>query len=143
MTITCDTDWTENHHDVALVDEAGQLVAKRRIGDDAEGYQRLLELLVEAGETVEEPIPAAVEAARGLLIACLRTTGRMVYSINPMAAALGWAWLPGRIRICARRASRIAATTPLVFQRVKSACTVLHGGKSSGNTRHLMPLSVT
>lgn len=27
------------------------------------------------------------ETARGLLIACLRTTGRKVYSINPMAVA--------------------------------------------------------
>ncbi len=49
MTITCGIDWAENHHDVALVDGSGKLVAKRRISDDAEGYRRLLELLVEAG----------------------------------------------------------------------------------------------
>ena len=42
LTITCGIDWAENHHDVALVDESGKLVAKRRISDDAEGYQRLL-----------------------------------------------------------------------------------------------------
>jgi transposase len=60
---------------------------KRRISDDAEGYRRLLELLAGAGDTVEDPIPVAVETARGLLIACLRTTGRQVYSINPMAVA--------------------------------------------------------
>lgn len=87
MTITCGIDWSENHHDVALVDEVGKLVAKRRISDDAQGYQRLLELLAEAGDTAEDPLPVAVETARGLLISCLRTTGRKVYSINPMAVA--------------------------------------------------------
>jgi transposase len=87
LTITCGIDWAENHHDVALVDEAGQLVGKRRISDDAEGCRRLLVLLAEAGGNVEDPIPVAVETARGLLISCLRTTGRKVYSINPMAVA--------------------------------------------------------
>jgi hypothetical protein len=44
-------------------------------------------LLVEAGDTAQDPIPVAVETARGLLISCLRATGRSVYSINPMAVA--------------------------------------------------------
>ena len=87
MAITCGIDWAETHHDVALVDGAGKLVAKRRISDDAEGYRRLLELLVEAGDTAQDPIPVAIETARGLLISCLRATGRSVYSINPMAVA--------------------------------------------------------
>ncbi|RPE26687.1 transposase [Streptomyces sp. Ag109_O5-1] len=72
---------------MALVDEAGQLVAKRRINDDAEGYRQLLGMLAEAGDSPQEPIPVAAETARGLLFACLRATGRKVYSINPMAVA--------------------------------------------------------
>ncbi|EWM18951.1 mini-circle transposase [Kutzneria sp. 744] len=87
MAITCGIDWAEDHHDIALVDETGKLVAKRRISDDAEGYRRLLDLLAEAGDTTEDPIPVAVETARGLLISCLRTTSRKVYSINPLAVA--------------------------------------------------------
>lgn len=87
MTITCGIDWAENHHDVAVVDGAGKLVVKRRISDDVAGYRQLLELLVEVGDSVEEPISVAIETARGLLIACLRATGRKVYSINPMAVA--------------------------------------------------------
>ncbi len=87
LTITCGIDWAESHHDVALVDESGKLVAKRRISDDAEGFRRLLELLSEAGDTTGNPIPVALETARGLLISCLRATGRAVYSINPMAVA--------------------------------------------------------
>ncbi|MGO4420966.1 transposase, partial [Streptomyces sp. MCAF7] len=87
LTITCGIDWAENHHDVALVDETGQLVAKRHIKDDAEGYRQLLSMLAEAGDDPRDPIPVAVETARGLLFACLRATGRKVYSINPMAVA--------------------------------------------------------
>src|SRR3954470_15592101 len=78
LAITCGIDWAETHHDVALVDESGKLVAKRRISDDAEGYRRLLELLADVGDTARDPIPVAVETARGLLISCLRTTGRGV-----------------------------------------------------------------
>jgi transposase len=87
LTITCGIDWAESHHDVALVDETGKLVAKRRISDDAEGYRRLLELLSEAGDGPECLIPVAAETARGLLVSCLRVTGRKVYSINLMAVA--------------------------------------------------------
>jgi transposase len=87
LMITCGIDWAENHHDVALVDETGKLVAKRRISDDVQGYQQLLTLLAESGDSAGEPVPVAIETARGLLISCLRTTGRSVYSINPMAVA--------------------------------------------------------
>jgi hypothetical protein len=57
LAITCGIDWAETHHDVALVDGAGKLVAKRRISDDAEGFRRLLEVLVEAGDTTQDPNP--------------------------------------------------------------------------------------
>ena len=77
LAITCGIDWAENHHDVALVDEAGKLVAKRRVRDDADGFRRLLDLLAEAGDCSESPIPVAVETARGLLIACLRPHRRV------------------------------------------------------------------
>lgn len=87
MAITCGIDWSENHHDVALVDETGKLVAKQRVRDDAEGFRHLLGLLANAGDGQGCLIPVAVETARGLLIACLRATGRKVYSINPLAVA--------------------------------------------------------
>ncbi|WP_051740072.1 IS110 family transposase [Kitasatospora sp. MBT66] len=85
--IYCGIDWAERTHDVALVDDSGQLLAKRRITDDAAGYQLLLDLLAEHGDTAEEPIPVAIETGRGLLVAILRTGDRKVFAINPMAAA--------------------------------------------------------
>ncbi|MGW7449774.1 IS110 family transposase [Kitasatospora sp. NPDC054795] len=85
--IYCGIDWAERTHDVALVDDAGQLLAKRHITDDAAGYKLLLDLLAEYGDTEEAPIPVAIETSRGLLVAVLRTGRRKVFAINPMAAA--------------------------------------------------------
>jgi transposase len=85
--IYCGIDWAERTHDVALVDDTGQLLAKRHITDDAAGYRLLLDLLAEHGDTAEDPIPVAIETSRGLLVAVLRTGRRKVFAINPMAAA--------------------------------------------------------
>lgn len=87
MNVFCGVDWAEDHHDVALVDADGQLIAKRRINDDAAGFAELLGLFSDAGDTGEQPIPVAIETGRGLLVACLRATGRPVYAINPMAVS--------------------------------------------------------
>jgi transposase len=78
MMVVCGIDWSQQHHDVAVVDADGRLVAKRRIGDDAVGFGRLLELLAEAGDRPQAPIPVAIKTTRGLLVACLRATGRPV-----------------------------------------------------------------
>jgi transposase len=83
----CGIDWAEDHHDVAVIDEAGQLLAKRRIGDSVEGFEELMQLLADAGEDPDDPIPVAIETPRGLLVAALRGTGRQVFAINPMAVA--------------------------------------------------------
>ncbi|MEU9421259.1 IS110 family transposase [Streptomyces sp. NPDC048272] len=85
--IYCGIDWAEKTHDVALVDDSGQLLAKRHITDDSGGYKILLDLLVEYGDSEENPIPVAIETSRGLLVAVLRTGKRQIFAINPMAAA--------------------------------------------------------
>jgi transposase len=87
MDVFCGIDWAEDHHDIALVDRDGQLLARRRISDDAAGLAALLGLLADHGDSAEDPIPVAIETPRGLLTACLRATGRNVYPINPMAVA--------------------------------------------------------
>lgn len=87
MKLFCGIDWAEDHHDVAVVDDDGLLVAKRRIVDSAEGFGELLGLLAEAGDTPADPIPVAIETSGGLLVAALRGSGRNVYAINPMAVA--------------------------------------------------------
>ncbi|GAB3976644.1 hypothetical protein GCM10029978_064070 [Actinoallomurus acanthiterrae] len=87
MKITCGIDWNDKHHDVALVDADGDLLARRRISDDLAGWRTLLELFADYGDKPEALIPVALETSRSLLAACLRATGRKVYAINPLAAA--------------------------------------------------------
>jgi transposase len=87
MDVFCGIDWAEDHHDIALVDRSGQLLARRRISDDAAGLTALLSLLAEHGDSPDDPVPVAIETPRGLLTACLRVTGRKVYPVNPMAVA--------------------------------------------------------
>lgn len=85
--VFCGIDWAENHHDVALVDAEGKLVAKRRISDSAAGFADLTAMMAAAGDRQDVPIPVAIETSRGLLVAALRATGRPVFPINPMAVA--------------------------------------------------------
>ena len=47
MDVYCGIDWAEDHHDIALVDRDGNLLARRRISDDAAGLAALLALLAE------------------------------------------------------------------------------------------------
>ncbi|MCX4851728.1 IS110 family transposase [Streptomyces sp. NBC_00893] len=87
MDVYCGIDWAEGHHDVAIIDNTGKLLAKCRIDDDLDGYQLLLDLMADHGDSAETPIPVAIETSRGLLVATLRTGARQVFAINPMAAS--------------------------------------------------------
>ena len=44
----CGIDWAEGHHDVAIIDGDGKLVAKKRIGDDPAGFTALTGMLADA-----------------------------------------------------------------------------------------------
>lgn len=87
MRIWCGIDWAERHHDIALVDDNGKLVAKRRIADDAAGFRTLLTLLTDHGAGPDHPVPIAMETSRGLLAAALLGAGYPLYPINPLAVA--------------------------------------------------------
>ena len=87
MEIYCGIDWAEDHHDIAVVDRDGKLLARRRISDDPAGLAGLPGLLAGHGDSAEDPVPVAIETPRGLLVACLRAAGRPACPINPMAVA--------------------------------------------------------
>jgi len=87
VTSFCGIDWAETHHDVAIINSEGQLVTKKRIPDDPAGFAQLVDMLSEAGDNAEAPIPVAIETPRGLLVSALRATPRPVYAINPLAVA--------------------------------------------------------
>jgi len=86
LKVYCGIDWAEKHHDIALVDADGQLVAKRRIKETVEGFAELTAMLAEAGDSAEGSIPVAIETPRGLLVAALRPpAGRSTRSTR-------WPW---------------------------------------------------
>jgi len=87
LSLFCGIDWATDHHDVAVVDSGGQVVARGRVDNDAAGFAQLLMMLAEAGDTREHPIPVGIETDRGLWVAALRETGRVIYPINPLAAS--------------------------------------------------------
>ena len=75
MHLYCGIDWATAHHDVAVVDDDGGVVARGRVGNDAAGFAELLTLLAQAGDTPDDPIPVGIETDHGLLVAALRETG--------------------------------------------------------------------
>lgn len=87
MSLFCGIDWATEHHDVAVIDDDGRVVARGRVSNDAPGFAALLTLLAEAGDSAADPIPVGIETDRGLLVAALRETGRVIYPINPLAAS--------------------------------------------------------
>src|SRR6201998_2030723 len=80
-------DWATDHHDVAVVDDDGRVVAHGRVGNDAAGFAQLLTLLAQAGDSAKHPIPVGIETDRGLVVAALREAGRVLYPINRLAAS--------------------------------------------------------
>ena len=87
MGLYCGIDWASDHHDIAVVDGDGHVVARGRVGNDAAGFAQALTLLAEAGDSPEHPIPVGIETDRGLWVGALRETGRVIYPINPLAAS--------------------------------------------------------
>ncbi|MDV6278553.1 transposase [Rhodococcus erythropolis] len=56
-----------------------------------------LTMLADIGDHDQDPVPVAIETPRGLLVAALRSTERLVYAINPMAVArYRERWTPAR-----------------------------------------------
>ena len=72
MPLFCGIDWATEHHDVAVVDDNGSVVARGRVSNDAAGFARLLTVSAQAGDTPEHPMPVGIETDHGLWVAALR-----------------------------------------------------------------------
>jgi transposase len=86
VNVTCGIDWAQAHHDVALSDEQGRIVARQRIDTGVEGYGQLLGLLAEHSSE-STSVPVAIETDKNLLVVALQHAGFEVYAINPRAVA--------------------------------------------------------
>ncbi|MBO0866622.1 MAG: IS110 family transposase [Mycobacterium sp.] len=82
MEIFVGIDWAEQHHDVAVVDGSGEVLARFRIGDDVAGLTRLTEAVAGlCGDPAA--VHVALETDRGLLVTALVAGGYRVFAINP------------------------------------------------------------
>ena len=79
-------DWAEDHHDVYLMDEAGQRLAARRLPEGLSGIRGLHELIAAHAEEPDQ-VMIGIETDRGLWVSALTASGYQVWAINPMAAA--------------------------------------------------------
>jgi Transposase len=82
-------DWSEDHHDVGLVDEAGRRLARAGLAEGVSGIARLHELAAaHLGESDgPERVVAGIETGRGPWVAALVAAGYRVYAINPGSVA--------------------------------------------------------
>jgi hypothetical protein len=82
-------DWSEAHHDIEIVDGAGQVLVRRRLPEGLAGVSALHELVAEHLDPAGEPdqVLVGIETERGPWVQALLAAGYVVYAINPMQAA--------------------------------------------------------
>jgi transposase len=82
-------DWAEAHHDIEIEDEAGRLLASRRLPEGIGGITTLHELVAEYLDPAGEPdqVIVGIETERGPWVQALLAAGYLVYAINPLQVA--------------------------------------------------------
>jgi len=86
MEVFLGVDWAEDHHDLCLQDQVGEVLFSRRIPDGLDGVQ-LLHALVADHVEVPAEVVVGIETDHGLLAASLVAAGYQVYAVNPMSVS--------------------------------------------------------
>ena len=79
-------DWAEEHHDLAVMAESGQVLTARRVPEGLAGLTLLHQLLAAHEEDPAEVV-VGTETDRGLFVGALVAAGYQVYAINPLAVS--------------------------------------------------------
>jgi len=79
-------DWAEDHHDVYLMNDAGDRLASRRLPEGLAGIERLHALIAEHADDPAQVV-LGIETDRGLWVDALTAVGYQVFAVNPLAAA--------------------------------------------------------
>jgi transposase len=75
-------DWADDHHDIAVLDQQGQLVGSLRTSHSPAGLAQLKTFLLGVAGDPQQT-PCFVETNHGLLISALLEAGFPVYPLNP------------------------------------------------------------
>jgi transposase len=89
MRLFAGDDWAEDHHDVEVMDQAGKVLAKRRLPEGVAGIAQLHELIgAHLGEDADEAeVIIGIETDRGPWAAALIAAGYTVFPVNPLQAS--------------------------------------------------------
>jgi Transposase len=77
-------DWSEDHHDVVVLDADGERLASARLEEGVEGVAGFHSLIVEFVDDAAEVV-VGTETDRGLFVGALVAAGYQVFAINPKA----------------------------------------------------------
>ncbi|MFF5265531.1 IS110 family transposase [Actinomadura viridis] len=83
-------DWAEDHHDVELMDVAGQVLARAKLPEGVVGMTRLHAMVAEQLGDVdpdEIQVLVGIETDRGPWVTALVAAGYEVFAVNPLQAA--------------------------------------------------------
>ena len=82
-------DWAEAHHDIEIEDDAGRVLARRRLPEGLAGITTLHELVAEHLDPTAEPdqVQVGIETDRGPWVQALLAAGYVVFAINPLQVA--------------------------------------------------------
>ena len=86
MTLYVGDDWSEDHHDIQLMNEAGEQLAARRLPEGVKGVAALHELIAQHASDPGEVV-VGIETERGPWVSALLAAGYRVYAINPRSAS--------------------------------------------------------
>ena len=120
MKVFCGIDWAEGHHDIALVDELGWLVAERRINETVAGFAELTAMLA---APATRPRTRSRRLSRPRAACSLRVAGHRAAGLldRRAAAHLSQAQLPGEADSLAARRLPLAITavhrTEVIYPR--------------------------
>lgn len=94
-TIIIGDDWAQDHHDIELMSENGDVLARFRVQENVDGLAELLAKITEHSREADddedgdgdEEVLVGIERDNGPWVSALRSYGYVVYAINPVQSA--------------------------------------------------------
>src|SRR5947209_16898867 len=81
-------DWAEDHHDVEVMNEAGKVLAKKRLPEGVAGMAGLHEMIGrQVGDDDAAEVVIGTETDYGPWVGALVAAGYKVYAVNPLQAS--------------------------------------------------------
>ena len=89
MRLFVGNDWAEDHHDVEVMNEAGKVLARKRLPEGVAGMAGLHEMIGRhLGQDADDAeVAVGIETDRGPWVAALAAAGYTVFAVNPLQAS--------------------------------------------------------